>query len=54
VLKEGESASEDEIRDSALEKLAKYKCPTKLWFVDELPKGPTGKILKRELRPPED
>jgi long-chain acyl-CoA synthetase len=54
VLKEGESASEDEIRDFALEKLAKYKCPTKLWFVDELPKGPTGKILKRELRPLED
>jgi long-chain acyl-CoA synthetase len=54
VLKEGETASEDEIRDFALEKLAKYKCPTKIWFVDELPKGPTGKILKRELRPPED
>ncbi len=23
-----------------------------VWFVDELPKGPTGKILKREIKPP--
>ncbi len=54
VLKEADSVSADEIRDFAQEKLAKYKCPSKVWFLDELPKGPTGKILKRELEPPEE
>jgi long-chain acyl-CoA synthetase len=54
VLKEKDSVSADDLREFALEKLAKFKCPTKIWFLDELPKGPTGKILKRELEPPED
>jgi long-chain acyl-CoA synthetase len=54
VLKEKDSVSADELREFALERLAKYKCPTKIWFLDELPKGPTGKILKREIEPPED
>jgi long-chain acyl-CoA synthetase len=54
VLKEKDSVSGEELREFALERLAKFKCPTKIWFVDELPKGPTGKILKRELEPPED
>ena len=54
VLKEKDSVRADEIRDFALDKLAKFKVPTKIWFLDELPKGPTGKILKRELKPPED
>jgi long-chain acyl-CoA synthetase len=55
VLKEKDSASEDDLREFALEHLAKYKVPTKIWFLDdELPKGPTGKILKREIKPPED
>jgi len=54
VLKEKDSVRADEIRDFALDKLAKFKAPTKVWFLDELPKGPTGKILKRELKPPKD
>jgi long-chain acyl-CoA synthetase len=54
VLKEQDSVSADELREFTLEKLAKYKTPTKIWFLDELPKGPTGKILKRELEPPDD
>ncbi len=54
VLKNKDSVPADEIRDFALDKLAKYKAPTKIWFLEELPKGPTGKILKRELKPPED
>jgi len=33
--------------------VAAYKYPRKIWFVDELPKGPTGKILKREIEVPE-
>ena len=35
------------------EQVASYKYPRKIWFVDELPKGPTGKILKREIEVPE-
>ena len=33
--------------------VASYKYPRQVWFVDELPKGPTGKILKREIEVPE-
>ena len=32
--------------------VAAYKYPRLVWFVDELPKGPTGKILKRAITPP--
>ena len=34
----------------AREHIAHYKCPRSVDFMDELPKGPTGKILKRELK----
>jgi long-chain acyl-CoA synthetase len=53
VLKMGEDASADDLRSFAKEQLANYKYPRKIWFVDELPKGPTGKILKREVEVPE-
>jgi long-chain acyl-CoA synthetase len=53
ALKKGEQASEDELRDFAKERLAAYKYPRHLWIVDELPKGPTGKILRREVSAPE-
>jgi long-chain acyl-CoA synthetase len=53
ALKEGESVSEEELRDFAKSRVAAYKYPRKIWFVDELPKGPTGKILKREIQVPE-
>ena len=53
ALKEGEELSEDELRDYVKEQVANYKYPRKIWFVDELPKGPTGKILKREVEVPE-
>ena len=33
-------------------KLAHYKCPTSIDFVDALPRNPSGKVLKRELRAP--
>ena len=52
ALKEGETATEDEIRAFVKENVAAYKYPRQVWFVDELPKGPTGKILKREIEPP--
>jgi long-chain acyl-CoA synthetase len=34
------------------ERIAAYKYPRAIWFVDDLPKGPTGKILKREIDAP--
>jgi len=53
VLCNGESLGADELRAYVREQVAAYKYPRKIWFVDELPKGPTGKILKREIRVPE-
>ena len=41
-----------ELRDWVKEQVASYKYPREIWFVDELPKGPTGKILKREIQAP--
>lgn len=49
VVKEGESLTEDEVKEFAKEKLAKYKVPTHVEFRDELPKTTVGKILRREL-----
>ena len=54
ALKEGEEASADELRDFVKDQVAAYKYPRRIWFVDELPKGPTGKILKREIEVPEE
>ena len=51
-LKDGESVSAQELRDFVKEQVAAYKYPRQVWFVDDLPKGPTGKILKREIEPP--
>jgi long-chain acyl-CoA synthetase len=53
ALKDGASADEEELKAYMEENVASYKYPRKIWFVDELPKGPTGKILKREISPPE-
>jgi len=52
VLKPGVEASEDEIISSVGQLLASYQKPKSVDFVDALPKAPTGKILKRELRDP--
>jgi long-chain acyl-CoA synthetase len=52
VLKEGCEAGEDELREHAKREVASYKYPRRIWFVGELPKGPTGKILKREIEVP--
>jgi len=53
VTKKGESLDADELKAWVKEQVAAYKYPRKIWFVDELPKGPTGKILKREIEVPE-
>jgi long-chain acyl-CoA synthetase len=50
ALKAGQSATPDDITAWCKERLAAYKYPRIVEFVDALPKGPTGKILKRELK----
>jgi long-chain acyl-CoA synthetase len=52
VLHEGEELDPDEVSAYVKERIAAYKYPRLVWFIDELPKGPTGKILKREIEPP--
>ena len=49
VLKPGASVSEQEVIDYCKARLADFKCPKTVRFVDDIPKGPTGKLLKREL-----
>ncbi|MET0622261.1 MAG: long-chain-fatty-acid--CoA ligase [Pyrinomonadaceae bacterium] len=50
VLKEGREASAEEIAAYCREHLADFKCPKTVRVVPALPKGPTGKVLKRELQ----
>jgi fatty-acyl-CoA synthase len=50
VLKPGEKMTEQELISHCRKELAAFKCPKKVFFVDALPKTPTGKILKREMR----
>jgi fatty-acyl-CoA synthase len=50
VLRNGQSLSEDEVKDFVKQNLARYKVPRDVSFVSELPRTPTGKVLKRELR----
>ena len=52
-LKQGASATSDELRDFVKARVAAYKYPRKVWILDALPKGPTGKLLKREIAIPE-
>ncbi len=52
ALKDGAEVEIDELRAFVKQQVAAYKYPREIWLVDELPKGPTGKILKREIAPP--
>ena len=51
-LKDGAEVTTDELREFVKSQVAAYKYPRRIWIVDELPKGPTGKILKREIHAP--
>ena len=51
-LKSGASVTPAALRDYVRERVAAYKYPRTVWILDDLPKGPTGKILKREITPP--
>jgi long-chain acyl-CoA synthetase len=52
VLHEGEELTPEEVGEYVKERIAAYKYPRIVWFLEELPKGPTGKILKREIEAP--
>ncbi|MBP1818657.1 long-chain-fatty-acid--CoA ligase FadD2 [Mycobacterium sp. OAE908] len=50
VKSDGASIGEEDIKSYVKEHLARYKVPREVVFLDELPRNPTGKVLKRELR----
>src|SRR5580658_6639913 len=52
ALKEGSEVTPEELREHVKSQVAAYKYPRLVWLVQDLPKGPTGKILKREIEPP--
>ncbi|MBV1855173.1 long-chain-fatty-acid--CoA ligase [Catellatospora tritici] len=54
ALKDGATATAEELREHVKTQAAAYKYPRHVWIVDELPKSPTGKILKREVAAPAD
>jgi fatty-acyl-CoA synthase len=49
VLRDGKDVSAEEVQAFVKENLARYKVPREVVFMDDLPRNPTGKILKREL-----
>jgi long-chain acyl-CoA synthetase len=50
VPRAGEPATAEALIAFCQERLARYKCPTQVRFVDALPKNPVGKVLRKELR----
>ncbi len=50
ILKKGVKATEEEIMEHCRENLASFKRPRSVVFVDDLPRNPMGKVIKRELR----
>ena len=52
VLHDGEELDPAAVSAYVRERIAAYKYPRVVWFLDDLPKGPTGKILKREIELP--
>ena len=49
ILKDGAAATESDLIEHCRQYLADYKCPKLVYFISDIPKGPTGKLLKREL-----
>jgi fatty-acyl-CoA synthase len=50
VTKPGKTLTEDAVKEHVRANLARYKVPREVVFIDELPRNPTGKVLKRVLR----
>jgi long-chain acyl-CoA synthetase len=51
-LRPGSTQTAESLQEYVRERVAAYKYPRRVWLVDELPKGPTGKILKRQIERP--
>jgi long-chain acyl-CoA synthetase len=52
ALKSGAESTPEALRSFVKQRVAAYKYPRHVWLVDDLPKGPTGKIVKRAIEPP--
>jgi long-chain acyl-CoA synthetase len=52
AVKAGASVDPEELREYVKARVAAYKYPRRVWLVDELPKGPTGKVQKRDITVP--
>jgi long-chain acyl-CoA synthetase len=52
ALRQGCAVTPEELRDFVKARLAAYKFPRRVWLVDELPKGATGKIMRRLVTAP--
>lgn len=52
VLKRDASVDVVELCDFVKRRVAAYKYPRRIWIVNSLPTGPTGKVLRREVQPP--
>jgi long-chain acyl-CoA synthetase len=52
ALKQDAAVTPDELRDYVKDRVAAYKYPRRVWLVDALPKGPTGKVQKRDISVP--
>jgi acyl-CoA synthetase (AMP-forming)/AMP-acid ligase II len=50
ALKPGASLTAEEVVEHCIKKLAKFKVPKEVEFIEQLPRNPSGKVLKRELR----
>jgi len=51
-LKPRSNVTAEDLREYVKERVAAYKYPRQVWVLDDLPKGPTGKIQKRDLKLP--
>ena len=52
VLSEGSSLNAKDVISYTKSKIASYKCPKSVEFIEMLPRNPSGKVLRRELRAP--
>lgn len=52
ALKKAATATAQELREYVKVRVATYKYPRQIWLVEALPKGPTGKVVKREITVP--
>jgi acyl-CoA synthetase (AMP-forming)/AMP-acid ligase II len=52
VVAEGHDVTEEQLKEHVRSRLARYKVPREIVFVDELPRNETGKLLRRDLRDP--